>query len=1250
MKGLKRIAIAFGVLLLIAGLALGWLLGTASGLHFALARVEHATGNALQIQQSQGRLAGPLTLSGVRYRDAQSGLDVRIAKVELDLHPLALLRGRAHLVRLAVQQVDVALPTHPTPATASDTGPISLRAPFDVMLDRVQVGHVRIHRGDEEVFVSDRLDLAGAWTHDGVQLRRLQLRAPDGQVDLDGTMTFGRGYPGKGSLRFDWNANGTRWAGTLHADNNGRAASAKIELTQPSVAHMQLRLTPRAPYAWKAHIVIPRGEAAPWIGKGSIQQLAATLDAHGDRKTLNANGWLELDTTRVQLAALQVHAAQDGQPWQLEHLQITSPQHKGVLQGHGSIRLDPAPLQAALDLQWKDVTLPAELTGQALASQGSLHVEGNTEHYRATLDAQAGPPGRPSHLQAQLQGASDRLTIENLTVRQAKGKLDAHGELQWSPQLQWQVDAKADHFNPGELLAGWDGALDAVLSSQGRIADQDTRGTLKLDKLDGTLRQRPVSGHGTLNLSANRVVSGALQLRSGSGELQMKGKDGPRNDLDVQLRIASLGDWLPQARGALRGHLRIRGRWPKLGVRGQLDGAKLAWHDQQVAQAHLNVDIDDLSHPGGTLALKASRVDAAGFAFASLTVDGRGNRQRHTLRLDAKGDPLSLSVALSGGMQGDAWKGTLQQLDLGLTGTPDWRLRAPATLAWNQGEGTLGQACLSPGQPQLCLSAERQRDGRLHAQYRMRELPLELILAVAGNDLPMRADGVLNGDGDIRRDAKGQFDGQARLQSAQGRIFYVDHPNQPLIRFHDLDARLAMTPQEQRLRIGASLQQNGRLDGDLRASGPNHALSGRLRMHLDNLRFVELFTTEVANLQGDLKADLNLAGTLDAPAASGEAVADGLSGEIPGLGLKLSQGRLRLRGDNTQELRVDGQMHSGDGDLQVAGRIGLGNGTGTNIRLTGKKVQVADIPSAEVSVSPDLTVTHSAEGLHIGGTLGVDKADVKLEKLPGAGATQASPDVVVVDAEKPAQSQGAALSVSTDVRVDLGERTHVVGYGLNGNLRGNLHVIGRSGRGTLGQGQIRVDGTFRAYGQDLHIEQGRLLFASTPLDDPGLDLRAVRKLNPNATVDDGQVVGLQVRGTAKRPELTVFSNPVMEQSDALSYLITGKPLSQVKGGEGSMVNSAAQALGSATGDLLAKGIGSKLGISDIGVSSNDALGTAAFTVGKYLSPRLYLSYGVGLFQPGQVVTLRYILSRRWNFEAQQATEFSRASFNYRYER
>ena len=135
--------------------------------------------------------------------------------------------------------------------------------------------------------------------------------------------------------------------------------------------------------------------------------------------------------------------------------------------------------------------------------------------------------------------------------------------------------------------------------------------------------------------------------------------------------------------------------------------------------------------------------------------------------------------------------------------------------------------------------------------------------------------------------------------------------------------------------------------------------------------------------------------------------------------------------------------------------------------------------------------------------------------------------------------------------------------GLDGRVTGLLTVSERPGRATTGQGQLARRRHLQAYGQNLQIQHGQLLFASTPIDNPGLNIRAVRKLNPNATIDEGQEVGLLVTGTAQRPILTVFSNPAMEQSDALSYLITGKPLSEVKGGEGDMVSAAAQALGSA---------------------------------------------------------------------------------------
>jgi translocation and assembly module TamB len=129
----------------------------------------------------------------------------------------------------------------------------------------------------------------------------------------------------------------------------------------------------------------------------------------------------------------------------------------------------------------------------------------------------------------------------------------------------------------------------------------------------------------------------------------------------------------------------------------------------------------------------------------------------------------------------------------------------------------------------------------------------------------------------------------------------------------------------------------------------------------------------------------------------------------------------------------------------------------------------------------------------------------------------------------------------------------------------------------------------------------------------------------------------------------VFSDPAMEQAEALSYLVTGRPMNALSGGESDALNTAAQALGGLAGNRLAKSIGSRLGL-EAGVASSEALGGSAFTAGKYLSPRLFISYGVGLFTPGQVITLRYTLNRFLQFEAENATTGNRASLNYKIEK
>lgn len=1249
MKWFKRIALASAALLLLAAAALWWLLGTSSGLRFALARAQVATGGALQVRQAQGRLIGPLQLAGVRYDDGR-GTVATVAKARLELRLWPLLARRVHLIALDADGVEVALPPS-TGDHVADTGGFSLQPPIALTVDRAHVGTVKVTQGGQPLFESDRLDLAGNWTDRGIELRQLLLQAPAGHASLDGQLAIGTRHEGSGKVAFAWKVGDISYAGDLVAHSDGQRAQFELKLTAPAVARLQVGLALSGDHAWSGRLDAPRFDPQPLLGAGALKAVTIAVQGHGDRYGGTLDGRLDLGDYPLLLQPLRAQFSRDYATLTLQQLRLGSPRIKGSAEVSGSVQLAARPLSAQLDIRWDALQLPAELVGQALVSHGRLKASGSADRYHAEGEVAIGPPGKPAQLTLNLDGTPQRVAVHTLALKQPQGSLQAGGTLTLQPNLAWQAEASASKFDPGQLVAGWNGALDFAIASSGSLPKRGPDATLEIRQLSGQLRQRAVAGRGKLHLSPDQVIDGRLELASGGSTVKLLARPGASNDADLQLAVASLGDWLPDAGGRLDGHLTIRGRPPKLSVNGQLRGRSLAWQQQEAAALQLIVGIPDIGRPAGKLDLRARDASLQGLAFQQLDLLAEGSQGDHRLDLDARGSQLSGRLALRGALKGAAWSGTLSTLDLQPQGMPGWRLRQPAQLAYRDGAMNLSELCLTAGDPQLCVAAKRGKSGDLDASYRLQALPLALLLNATGNaDLPLRADGVIEGSGTVRRSAAGALGGNASISSAHGSIDYIDHGDEPLLRYQQLRLSAELAPASRRIELHGALDGGGRVDGQLTLRGVQQTLGGQLDLRLNNLAFIELLSSELANVKGGIDGNLRFAGTLSQPALTGQAEVRDFAAEVPSAGLKLSGGQLAIGTVDARQLQIRGQLTSGAGTLAIDGVAGLGAGALTRLTLKGSRFTAADIPAAKVVVSPDLTVRRDGSGIDIGGALGIDSADINADQLPGTGATQASPDVVVVD-EQRQQQAGGKLPLSATIKVDLGQHAHVVGMGLDGRVSGTLSVIERPGRATTGRGQLTVNGTYKAYGQSLLIQRGQLLFASTPLDNPGLNIRAVRKLNPNATIDEGREVGLLVAGTAQRPVLTVFSNPLMEQSDALSYLVTGKPLAQLKSGEGDMVGAAAQALGSAAGNLLARSVGAKLGMDEVGVSSNEALGgSSAFTVGKYLSPRLYLSYGVGLFEPGEVITLRYRLSERWNFEARQATQFSRASFNYRIEK
>ncbi len=1248
------------ILIVVALIGCGawWLLRTDSGAQFVLKRAESALKGKLSVGALSGSLTGPLKLDNVHWEDPASGVDVEVRTVAVNIAALPLLLARVHVRSLNVDGVNVALTSVP-PKPDERSGEFSLKSPVDIQLDAAKVSDVSVRQEGQPVFIADTLALAGAWTGNGVLVRDLALRSPDGQVDLHGTIGALPGYPGNGDVTFTWNMSDVKYAGALKASSTGSLVKANVALTSPTPATLIATIAQTDDLDWTAQVQVPAFDPAllqppEARSESSVKALALALTGRGDKRNGTLAGTIGLNEHNVRLE--EARYGLTGQTLTLTTLKLTSPEAQGSFEANGIVQLDADPVLSEIKARWTGVELPADLVGQPLATHGNLAASGSAKAYHAEGALALGPPGKLADITLDIDGTPDVVTLRKVALVQkdAKGRsggLDAQGSITLKPAVGWQVEAKATRLDPGAFFSDWPGAVNFVLATQGTMTDQGPDATIALDDLGGTLRQRDLSGNADLAVHPGYKLEGDAMVAIGDSRVTINGQSADTTDATVKIIIASLADWLPDAQGSVDGAFAITGKWPKLNVKGGADGTAIALGGTRIEKFRLNANVVDIEKPHGHLDLEATNVLSGALAFRQVRVNAEGDQASHQMTLDATGDPLSAKLALNGAMQRGQWSGTLGKLDLDVRDVPPFHLTESAQLAWKGGQFSLSETCLAGERMRLCVGANSEANGSLAAHYQLDHLPLALIAGLAAPDAPLKLEGEIEGRGNITRTSSGALSGTANLTSTNGSVTYIDEPSKPLLSYTDFALKADIDPAVTHATLHAALDRDGKLDADVTlsgAAGQPQALAGRIDAHLGSVAFVELLSPEVANVKGTLAANYTLAGSTSAPKFSGILKLADFAAEIPSAGLKLHDGEVTATARDAEHFDIDGTLASGDGKLVIGGSGGIAGGEAARVTIKGENFLAADIPAARVVISPDVVIERTTERIEVGGSVSIPKANIDLAKLPGGGVSSVSPDVVVVDEEQP--EAGATLPVVVRVTVKLGDDVKLAGFGLDGKVAGDLRVAQLPGRAPTGTGTISVSGTYKAYGQDLKIESGHLLFAGTPLGNPGLDIKAARTVRGVGSFGSGDITsGLQIRGTALVPVLTVYSNPTMAQSEALSYIVTGKPLSGLNSGEGAMLGTAARALGTAGGDLLAKGLGSRLGI-DATVSDSAALGGAAFTVGKYLSPKLYLSYGVGVFDPGEVVTLRYIFNRRFDFEAENATTGNRAGINYRYER
>jgi translocation and assembly module TamB len=338
-----------------------------------------------------------------------------------------------------------------------------------------------------------------------------------------------------------------------------------------------------------------------------------------------------------------------------------------------------------------------------------------------------------------------------------------------------------------------------------------------------------------------------------------------------------------------------------------------------------------------------------------------------------------------------------------------------------------------------------------------------------------------------------------------------------------------------------------------------------------------------------------------------------------------------------ETLEFDGRGFIADSEIRLTGTTGLDPAAGwpTRLEIHGDRLPVARRPDAQILASPDLVVDVALPRIDVTGHVLIPEAVIAVEDLPPQ-AVRVSPDAVVHGEALVEQSR--PLDVSADLTIELGDDVRYEAANLDTDLTGMLRLEYRSGLSPEASGNISMEGDYDAYGQSLVLERGELLFAG-PLNNPALDVLAVRRIGARPGVQADIVVGIRLSGTLLAPVPTVYSDPAMSEANALSYLRFGRPLTATDGTETATLESMALSLGLQQALPAMQNVGESIGLDELTIATTE-LDAGSLMAGKYLSPKVYMSYTYGLFNRLGGFLLRYDINDRFSLETRSGDEKS----------
>ncbi|MCR3755674.1 MAG: translocation and assembly module subunit TamB [Sodalis sp. Psp] len=893
-------------------------------------------------------------------------------------------------------------------------------------------------------------------------------------------------------------------------------------------------------------------------------------------------------------------------------------------------------LSLALDsqvLQWPLTGAP-----QYQIKDVSLRLDGEARDYRLTLKAKLNGKNIPqTDIQLDAKGNTKGFTLSRLRLAALQGSTDLSAVVDWQSAINWRSQLSFSGINTAYQWPDWPARLDGKITVHGSLHDGNWQLRVPELNLKGNIQQNTLIARGS---SISGDGNGQWQVPQlllvlGRNQLTLKGEVKQQFVLDATLNAPALNGISPELSGQVQGDIKLRGDFhaPQLLVDFNAHG--LRWGGLTIHRVELKGDIRSSDIIRGDVQLRLDKLHQGALSISQLTIATTGDEKQHQLKLAMRGDPVGGQLQINGRFdrQQQRWQGTLSRTSFD-TPVGEWRLMPVMTLDY-QAETQkffIDPHCWQNPNAQICVPKNIEAGASGQASLRLNRFDIEMLKSLLPEDI--QAVGIFTGRADIRWTAgSGLPQGKISLVGNKGvKVSQTVQSKTPPLFFETLTFNLVLNKGVVSFDWLIKIADNGRFNGQVQVVDLQNRrnLSGNVNINGLSLALLNPLMSRGKSVDGVVNAVLNLGGNVQQPQLHGQLKLEHLMIKGNFMPFVMTDSRLALSFSGTNST-LQGLISTPHGQVTLTGSADWScmEAWRAHINAKGNQVRITVPPMVQLIISPDIVFKATPELFALNGKIDIPWASIEIKELPQSVVSVSSDEVLLDNNLQPMSdsTKGTEISINSDLLLHFGNDVHINAFGLKAKLKGDLKVEQDKQKLEL-NGQITIpSGHFYAYGQNLIINQGQMLF-SGPIDQPYLNIEAIR--NPDFT-EDNVTAGIRLTGLADQPKIEVFSNPLKSQQEALSYLLRGQGLDA--SGPDNKMTSMLIGIGIAQSGQVVSKIGQAFGVSDLSLDTQGIGDNSQVVVSGYIAPDLQIKYGVGIFDSLATITLRYRLMSKFYLEA-----------------